>query len=63
MQVSPGSFIYVVGNDVFVTLPVETERMTVDVIGMDGCPIDESVRISLRRNFEGSIEFSFEFIF
>ena len=33
--------IYTVGNDVFVTLPVETERMTVDVIGMDGCPIDE----------------------
>lgn len=35
--------IYTVGSDVFVALPVEAERMTVDVIGMDGCPIDKKV--------------------
>ena len=40
-SVSEEVSIYAVGNDVFVTLPIEAERMTVDVIGMDGCPIDK----------------------
>lgn len=35
--------IYNMGNDIFVTLPAEMERMTVDVIGMDGCLVDKRI--------------------